>query len=52
MDKIACQNCKVILEESLTSQYRIMITDIQIKIKVRAKRKIINPKIKWWYLKE
>ena len=29
-----------------------MVADIQIKIKVRAKRKIINPKIKWsWNLK-
>ena len=28
-----------------------MVADIRIKIKVRAKRKIINPKIKWWNLK-
>ena len=52
VDKIACKDCKVILGESLTSQHRIMVTDIRIKIKVRAKRKIINPKIKRWNLKK
>ena len=52
VDKIACKDCKVIPGESLTSQHRIMVADIRIKIKVRAKRKIINPKIKWWNLKE
>ena len=51
MDKIACKDCKVIPRESLTSQYRIIVADIWIKIKVRAKRKIINQKIKWWNLK-
>ena len=51
MDKIACKDCKVVPGESLTSQHRIMVADIRIKIKVRAKRKIINPKIKWWNLK-
>ena len=51
MDKIACKDCKVIPGESLTLQHRIMVADIRIKIKVRAKRKIINPKSKWWNLK-
>ena len=44
VDKIACKDCKVIPGESLTSQHRIMVADIRIKIKVRAKCKIINPK--------
>ena len=47
VDKIACKDCKVILGESLTLQHRIMVADKWIKIKVNAKRKIINPKIKW-----
>ena len=51
MDKIACKDCKVIPGESLTSRHRIMVADIWIKTKSREKRKIINPKIKWWNLK-
>ena len=47
VDKIACKDCIVIPRDSLTSQYWIMVADIWIKKKVRAKCQMTTPKIKW-----
>ncbi|KAK8919297.1 hypothetical protein KSP39_PZI021493 [Platanthera zijinensis] len=51
MDKMICKDCKVIPGESLTTQHRLMVLDVQIKYnKFRTRTKMLQ-KIGWWNLK-
>jgi hypothetical protein len=50
-DRLCCKDCKVIPGESLTTQHRLLVLDLQIKT---LRKKLTVPKIvrtKWWNLK-
>ena len=50
-DRRTCKDCKVIPGESLTTQHRLLVCDIGLR-NSKEKRKVrIQPKIKWWNLK-
>ncbi|XP_068205284.1 craniofacial development protein 2-like [Palaemon carinicauda] len=46
------RNCKVINGESVAVQHRLVVIDCRVRNYRRSKKTIIDPKIKWWKLKE
>ena len=46
------KNCKVINEESVAAQHRVLVLDWQIKCSKRRRTAQVTPKIKWWRMKE
>ena len=46
-----CGDCKVIPEESVAKQHRVVICKMTVTVKKR-KKVIIEPRIRWWKLKE
>ena len=49
-DRLACKDCKVIPGESLTSQHRLLIIDVQLQRWTRKKLSRYS-RTKWWNLK-
>ena len=45
-------DCKVVLGESVVTQYRLLILDVRIRRRFRKIKRKLDPKIKWWRLKE
>ena len=52
VDRGCCMNCKVILGESVATQHRLLILDVRIRRRFRKIKRKLDPKIKWWQLKE
>ncbi|MDL1135817.1 hypothetical protein PS057_20960 [Yersinia pestis] len=50
-DRLACKDCKVIPGESLTSQHRLLIIDVQLLRWTRKKKLYRCSRTKWWNLK-
>lgn len=50
-DKKVCKDCKVIPGESLTTQHRVLILDVRVARHNQIRRRVTNPRIKWWQLK-
>ena len=50
-DCLACKDYKVISGESLTSQYRLLIIDVQLQRWTRKKKLTRYSRTKWWNLK-
>ncbi|XP_068247995.1 uncharacterized protein [Palaemon carinicauda] len=46
------RNCKVINGESLAAQQSLVVIDCRLRNCMRRKKKRMDPKIKWWKLKE
>ena len=51
VDSRCCKDCKVIPGESLTTQHRLVVLDICIKIWKRRNIRQRNSRIRWWGLK-
>ena len=47
-----CMDCKVVPGESVVTQHRLLIFDIRIRRRFRNIKRKLDPKIKWWRLKE
>ena len=45
-------DCKVVQGESVVTQHKLLILDIQIRSRFRKIKRKLDPKIKWWQLKE
>ena len=45
-------DCKIIAGESVVTQYRLLILDVRIRRRIRKIKRKLDPKIKWWWLKE
>ena len=45
-------DCKVVPGESVVTQYRFLILDVWIRRRFRKIKRKLDPKIKWWQLKE
>ena len=52
VDKGYRMDCKVVPGESVVTQHRLLILDIQIRRIFRKIKYKLDPKIKWWWLKE
>ncbi|KAG4931766.1 hypothetical protein JHK84_048760 [Glycine max] len=50
-DRKYCLNCKVIPEESLTTQHRVLVMDVRIRDRAKRRSPMVAPRIKWWHLK-
>ncbi|KAL5145603.1 Craniofacial development protein 2 [Glycine soja] len=50
-DRKYCLNCKVIPEESLTTQHIVLVMDVRIRDRAKRRSPMIAPRIKWWHLK-
>ena len=46
------RNCKVIKGESVAAQHKLVVGDLEIECRRKGKPRRIEPKIKWWRLKE
>ncbi|XP_059313140.1 uncharacterized protein LOC132064241 [Lycium ferocissimum] len=46
-DKGLCKDCKVIPSESLTTQHKVLVMDLEIKMRKRKKVVDDKPRIKW-----
>jgi len=44
-------DCKVNPKESLTTQHRVLVMDVRIKIGMKRRSHTEAPWITWWYLK-
>jgi hypothetical protein len=51
-DRGCCIDCKVIPGESVATQHRVLILDLRIRQYRKRDRHMIDPRIKWWALKE
>ena len=47
IDKRSYKDCKVISGESLITQHRILILDMQVKNQKSRTRQVLNPRIQW-----
>ena len=45
-------NCKIVPGESVVTQHRLLILDARIRMRFRKIKCKLDPKIKWWRLKE
>ena len=45
-------DCKVVPGASVVTQHRLSILDIRIRRRFRKIKSKLDPKIKWWRLKE
>ena len=45
-------DCKVVPDESVVTQHRLLILDVQIRKRFRKIKRKLNLKIMWWRLKE
>ena len=45
-------DCKVVPGESVVTQHRLLILDVRIRRSFRKIKRKLDPKIKWWRLKE
>ena len=43
-------DCKVVSDESVGTQHRLLILDIRIRKRFREIKRKLDPKIKWWRL--
>jgi len=46
----SCKDCKVIPNELLGTQHRLMVLDMEFKYAKRSNRRVREPRIKWWTL--
>jgi len=46
----SCKDCKVIPSEFLGTQHRLLVLDAEFKYPRRTKRRVREPRIKWWTL--
>ena len=52
VDRGGCMDCKVVPGESVITQHRLSILDVQIRMRFRKIKCKLDHKIKWWRLKE
>ena len=52
VDRCNCIDCKVVPGESVVTQHKLLVLDIQIRRRFRKNKRKLDPKIKWWRLKE
>ena len=52
VDRDCCMDCNVVLGESVVTQHRLLILDVQIRRRFRKIKRKLDPKIKWRGLKE
>ena len=52
VDRGCCMNYKVASGENVVTQHKLLILDIRIRMRFRKIKRRLDPKIKWWRLKE
>ena len=52
VDRGCCMDCKVIPGESVVIEHRLLILKVRISRRFRKIKRKLDPKIKWWRLKE
>ena len=46
----SCKDCKVIPSESLGTQHRLLVLDVEFQCLKLNKRRVGDPRVKWWTL--
>ena len=52
VDKGTCIDCKVVPGKSVVTQHKLLVLDVQIRKRFKKIKRKLDPKIKWWRLKE
>jgi hypothetical protein len=51
-DRHACLDCKVIPEECVVPQHKLVVTDFHFQVRFQQSKCVQAPRTKWWKLKE
>jgi hypothetical protein len=51
-DMHACLDCKVISEECVVPQHKLVVADFYFRVRFQRSKRVQTPRTKWWKLKE
>jgi hypothetical protein len=51
-DRHACLDCKVILEECVVPQHKLVVADFRFRVRLQRSKRVQALRTKWWKLKE